>query len=110
LEECITKKWQGMKEIPKFPSTWRDMSLVVDESLSYSDIVKVIQTRNIKEIRQVFPVDLYVGEKLPQGKKGITIRITYQSDSRTLEDATITAWQERIITSLQKDFGIQLRQ
>jgi phenylalanyl-tRNA synthetase beta chain len=110
LDECLARKWEGMKEIPKFPSTWRDMSLVVDSAVSYKDIVKVIQAHNINEIRQAFPVDLYMGDKLPQGKKGITIRITYQSDSRTLEDATITAWQEQITKSLQKDFGIQLRQ
>ncbi len=110
LEAILFRKWQGLKEIPKFPSTWRDLSLVVDEAVSYRDIVKVIQSRGIKEIRQVFPVDLYTGEKLPSGKKGITIRITYQSESRTLEDATINAWQEGIITSLQGDFGILLRQ
>jgi phenylalanyl-tRNA synthetase beta chain len=110
LEAILFRKWQGLREIPKFPSTWRDLSLVVDEVVSYQDIVKLVRSRGIKEIRQVFPVDLYMGEKLPSGKKGITIRITYQSESRTLEDATINAWQDGIIKSLQDSFGIQLRQ
>jgi len=110
LDACLDRKWQGMKEIPKFPSTWRDLSLVTDEAVTYRDIAGLILRHNIREIRQVFPVDLYLGDKLPQGKKGITIRITYQSGSRTLEDATISAWQDQIVKSLEKDFGIQLRQ
>jgi phenylalanyl-tRNA synthetase beta chain len=110
LEACLNRKRQDMKEIPKFPSTWRDLSLVTDEAVTYRDIAGLVFKQNIKEIRQVFPVDLYLGDKLPQGKKGITIRITYQSDSRTLEDATITVWQEKIIKSLRENLGIELRQ
>ena len=110
LEAILDRKWQGLKEIPKFPSTWRDLSLVVDETIAYMDIVKAIRARGISEIRQVAAVDLYTGEKLPVGKKGITVRITYQSESRTLEDAMINEWQDKIITSLQGDFGITLRQ
>jgi len=110
LDACLDRKWQGMKEIPKFPSTWRDLSLVTDEAVTYRDIAGLILRHNIKEIRQIFPVDLYLGDKLAKGKKGITIRITYQSDSRTLEDATITAWQDKIIKSLRENLGIELRQ
>lgn len=110
LDAILLRKWQGLSEIMKFPSTWRDLSLVVDEKVSYQDILKTIHALRIHEIRQVSPVDLYAGEKLPAGKKGITIRITYQSGSRTLEDATISAWQDQIVKSLEKDSGIQLRQ
>jgi phenylalanyl-tRNA synthetase beta chain len=110
LGAVIEKEWQGLREIPKFPATWRDLSLVVDEATPYSDIVKVIRGKGIAEIRQVSAVDVYTGEKLPAGKKGITIRITYQSESRTLEDAMINEWQNGIIQSLARDFGITLRQ
>ena len=55
-------------------------------------------------------VDLYTGEKLAPGKKGITIRLTYQSETRTLEDYIIIKWQDKIIQSLCTELGIQLRQ
>ncbi len=110
MEAILEKKWQGLKEIPKFPSTWRDLSMVVGSTIAYTDIVKAIQGKGIGEIRQVAAVDLYTGEKLPPGKKGITIRITYQSDVRTLEDTMINEWQGTIIKTLQTDLGIELRQ
>ena len=110
LEPLLKKQWKGLAEIPKFPSTWRDISLVVDEHVGYADIVRNITAKGIREIRQVAAVDVYLGDKLPAGKKGITIRITYQSGERTLEEAMIGKWQEKIVASLKNDLGIALRQ
>ncbi|HOO45802.1 MAG TPA: hypothetical protein PLM29_06215, partial [Deltaproteobacteria bacterium] len=110
VEPVFSKTWRGMEEIPRFPMTWRDLSLVVKEDVSYHDIVSTIESKGIRELRSVMPIDLYVGEKLPEGLKGITVRVTYQSDTRTLEDKTINKWQESIIQSLQKDLGVSLRQ
>jgi phenylalanyl-tRNA synthetase beta chain len=110
IKPIFEKSWQGMEEVPKFPMTWRDLSLVVEEAIPYTDIIHAIESKGIKELRSVVPIDLYIGDKLPQGQKGITIRITYQSDSRTLEDKMINKWQEQIIGLLEKDLGITLRQ
>jgi phenylalanyl-tRNA synthetase beta chain len=106
----ISRKWKGISEIPKFPMTWRDLSLVADAGVPYAGIVSLVESLRIKELRSVVPVDLYTGEKLPEGKKGITIRLTYQSDTRTLEDSIINKWQDRIVQTLQKELGISLRQ
>ncbi len=103
-------RWQGLKEIPKFPMTWRDLSLVADEGIPFAEILKVIEGRHIADLRTVTAVDLYTGEKLPQGKKGITIRLTYQSSTRTLEDSILAPLQEKIMSALQKELGITLRQ
>ena len=110
VDTILAKTFAGKEEIPKFPMTWRDLSLVVKEGTSYHDIVRTIDAKGIRELRSVVPIDLYVGDKLPEGLKGITIRATYQSDTRTLEDKMINKWQDSIIESLQKDHGISLRQ
>ena len=109
-DALLGRKWKGITEIPKFPMTWRDLSLVADEGVLYSEITRVIGSLGIKELRSIVPVDLYTGEKLPQGKKGVTVRLTYQSDTRTLEYSFINKWQDRIVQSLEKELGITLRQ
>jgi len=106
----IGRKWQGLRPIPRFPMTWRDLSLVADQTTTFAEILTVIGGLSITELRSVVPVDLYTGDKLPQDKKGLTIRLTYQSDSRTLEDSIISTWQEKVIKSLEKELGITLRQ
>ncbi|HQJ08321.1 MAG TPA: phenylalanine--tRNA ligase subunit beta, partial [Deltaproteobacteria bacterium] len=110
VDAVLGKKWQGMQEIPKFPMTWRDLSLLADAGIPYAEILKVIEGLHIADLRSVIPVDLYTGEKLPQGKKGITIRLTYQSGTRTLEDSIIKKWQDKIIQALHGELGITLRQ
>jgi phenylalanyl-tRNA synthetase beta chain len=106
----LKRTFKGLQEIPKFPMTWRDLSLVADETVPYADILAVIEGLRIKELKAVTAVDLYTGEKLAPGKKGITIRLTYQSETRTLEDSIIIKWQDKIIQSLCTELGIQLRQ
>ena len=109
-DPVLERPWTGLKDMPKFPQTWRDLSLVVDERVTYAQIIRAIESLGIGEIKQVTPVDLYTGERLEPGRKGITIRVTYQSEKRTLEDRTITAWQDSILATLHKDLGIELRQ
>ena len=110
VHPLLDRQWKGLSPIPRFPMTWRDMSLIVDEATPYADIERTIVSQEIRELRRALPIDVYVGEKLPEGKKGITIRIIYQSDERTLEDRQINAWQEIILNALQKGLGISLRQ
>lgn len=109
-DAVLKKTFRGVQEIPRFPMTWRDLSLVADEGVAYSDIVRTIEGLRIRELRLITAVDLYTGEKLGPGRKGITIRLTYQSETRTLEDSIINKWQDKVIQSLSAELGIQLRQ
>lgn len=102
--------WQGLQGIARFPMTWRDLSLVVDEAVPYNAIEQAVRALAIPEMRRVAPIDLYVGDKLPAGKKGITIRITYQSAEQTLADKQINTWQDAILHALEKGLGAVLRQ
>ncbi len=104
-----SKKWTGITSVPKFPATWRDLSLAADEDVEYGKIEQLINDLKIRELKKVTPIDTYSGDKLPSGKKGITVRVTYQSLEKTLDDKQINKWQDMIIQALQKDLGITLR-
>jgi phenylalanyl-tRNA synthetase beta chain len=104
-----SKKWTGITSVPKFPATWRDLSLVADEDVEYAKIEQIMDGLKIRELKKVTPIDTYSGDKLPSGKKGITVRVTYQSLEKTLDDKQINKWQDMIIQALQKDLGITLR-
>jgi phenylalanyl-tRNA synthetase beta chain len=108
LDRLFVKEAKEPKHLPKFPSTWRDLSLVVDNHVTYEKIREAILANSIADLRQIEVVDLYRGEKLSEDKKGITLRITYQSFEKTLEDKVIDKWQEQIIHTLEK-LDIHLR-
>src|SRR5262249_50567274 len=49
-------------EIPRFPSIERDISLVVEKDVTYSNIESTIRKAGIKEIERIFPFDLYTSQ------------------------------------------------
>lgn len=110
LEILLTRKPVEISPLPRFPSTSRDISLVVDNSTTYEDIEGIILSKGIKDLKQIEVIDVYRGEKLPQDKKGITLRITYQSAIKTLEDKVINKWQKVILDTLGEKLGVYLRQ
>ncbi len=110
VASVLATRWAGLTPIHRFPSTSRDLSLVIDDHVAYRDILQVIQNSKISDLRQIVPIDMYTGEKLPRGKRGLTIRITYQSGEKTLEDGQVNAWQETLVADLERELSITLRQ
>jgi phenylalanyl-tRNA synthetase beta chain len=93
--------------IPRYPSTSRDIALLVDEQITYQQICDIIQ--NFSLVSSVALFDLYVGEQVPAGKKSLAFRIIYQSPAHTLTDSEVDKVQQQILDKLQRDLKISLR-
>jgi phenylalanyl-tRNA synthetase beta chain len=98
-----------LKEILKYPSIQRDLSIIVDKDVDYSKIRSVILQANIMELQTVFPFDLFMGEKLPPDKKAVSVRIIFQGTDRTLTEEEVNHFQETVLELLRKKLGAQLR-
>jgi phenylalanyl-tRNA synthetase beta chain len=98
-----------VEEPAKFPAVRRDLSIVIDQSLNYAAIQSTVLEAGIREVRKCFPFDLYLGEKLPSGKKSVSISIIYQAFDRTLVEEEVNGYHERIVNLLQTKLGAQLR-
>jgi phenylalanyl-tRNA synthetase beta chain len=96
-------------EFPKYPSVLRDLSIVVDQLTDYRSIESAIHSTGIPEVQKVFPFDLYLGDRLPPNKKGISISIVFQGKDRTLLEEEINRYQERILKMLRENLGAELR-
>jgi phenylalanyl-tRNA synthetase beta chain len=53
--------------------------------------------------------DLYRSEQIGAGRKSLAFRLVYQSFEKTLTDKDATKARERIVRSLERDFGGVLR-
>ena len=53
--------------------------------------------------------DVYEGKNLPAGKKSYAISITLQDPDKTLQDKQIEAVMKKVVTTLQKQLGAELR-
>jgi phenylalanyl-tRNA synthetase beta chain len=94
--------------LPRFPSTVRDIALVVDAEMPAGRIQDIIQSFPLVSQATIF--DIYQGEQVPQGKKSLAFSIRYQSPLKTLTDDEVNQAQQEILQRLNQEFGATLRE
>jgi len=94
--------------ISKFQGVYKDLSVVIDKSLNYYEVAKVLNALNLPMLKDSYPVDIYEDEKLGD-KKSLTIRFFIQSMKKTLEDSDIETVMSKIMTALENECRAELR-
>ncbi|ASQ45069.1 phenylalanine--tRNA ligase subunit beta [Legionella clemsonensis] len=103
----ITPRYQ---QISKFPQIRRDLSMLVNNEVTVTQIKKAVYEIVGSEHLKSFDVfDVYTGEHIPEGKKSLAIALTLQDDKRTMIDTEINAIISAIIKKLNEEFAIILR-
>jgi len=95
--------------LPKFPVVYRDLSLVIDDGVEVGRVIVAIQDLRHPLIDDITLFDVYRGAPIPEGKKGVSCRIRYQSNDRTLTDEEVNQHHEKVITRLREVFQAELR-
>lgn len=95
--------------IPRYPSTTRDIALVVDQATKAGDIQNIILEAGGKLLKEVSIFDLYEGEKMEEGKKSIAYSLKYFDPERTLTDEDITKAHEKVLAAVKEKAGAELR-
>ncbi len=93
--------------ISRFPAIVRDIALVVDTGVTHRQVKDII--RSFSLVSQVAIFDVYSGGQLPQGKKSLAYRITFQSPNHTLTDEEVNKVQQQILDKLSQELGATLR-
>lgn len=95
--------------LPKYPAVRRDFALLLDESVSFSDVKKVIVQSERKLLKSVSLFDVYKGDKLPQGKKSYAVAVVLQDDEATLTEKQIEKVSQKLQKTFEKQLGASLR-
>ncbi|MGL4292109.1 MAG: phenylalanine--tRNA ligase subunit beta, partial [Bacteroidales bacterium] len=96
-------------EVSKFPPVKRDLALLVDKNILFSDIEKVAQETDRKLLKQVSLFDVYEGKNLPEGKKSYAVSFILQDETKTLNEKQIDNLMGRLIKNLEAKLGASLR-
>jgi len=96
------------KPIPKFPSTARDITLIVAHNVEALKILKSIETFKEDLVEDTNLLDVFEGDPIPLGQKSISFRITYRSYHETLEDDKVNRIHKKIADRLLKEFDATL--
>jgi phenylalanyl-tRNA synthetase beta chain len=101
---------QKYEQFSRFPAIFRDISLIVDESLAYDTIRSSIKAFQNPLITDCFVFDCYRGRHIPPGKKGIALRVKFQSAERTLTDVEVNRIHDKLLDHVAHGTGAELRQ
>ena len=91
--------------LPRFPSVVRDSTFVADRRVSFAELRQAALGLGVEACRRVELVYVYEGEKVPEGRRSITLRFEYRADERTLRDEEVDAMHARIVEELTRRFG-----
>jgi phenylalanyl-tRNA synthetase beta chain len=86
----------------------RDVTLLVNRDVNFAELVQAADAEQVAGYRGARLVGTYEGEKIPESKRSVTLRIEYRSDEGTLRDEEVEARQRGLIDSLMKKFNAQL--
>ena len=107
--KLIRKQAVSFTELPKFPAVSRDLALLVDKSVEFSQIEAIAYQTERKLLREVRLFDVYEGKNLPAGKKSYAVNFILQDETKTLNDRAIDAIMQKLIQNLTKQLGAELR-
>lgn len=99
----------GYKEIPKFPMVRRDLSLLLDKEITFSQIEELAYKAEKRLVKEVGLFDVYEGKNVDKGKKSYAIRITLSDSEQTLTDNQVDKVMNEIQRSLEEKLGAKLR-
>jgi len=96
------------KPIPKFPAVARDITIIVNQDTESGAIIECIDNIQEQLIENIQLFDVFTGDPISLGKKSVSIRVTYRSNKKTLEDEDVGKIHKTIADRLIKEFDAGL--
>ena len=105
LDAALTK----VTALSKYPSVRRDIALVLDTGVNYTELEQLIRQQAGENLERVVLFDVYQGENIQAGKQSMAIGLIFQNPSRTLNDDEINSIINSCIKTLEAQFNAELR-
>lgn len=102
----LTKSYNPL---PKYPSTSRDIALIVKDEVFVKQIEDIIKANGEDLVESYKLFDIYKGAQIEEGHKSIAYSITYRSKDKTLTDEDVAKVHEKILSELSEKLNANLR-
>ncbi len=99
---------KSAKPISRFPTTTRDIALIVDNALEAQEVLHFVEAQGQELIESVNIFDIYKGPPIPDGKKNLALRFKYCSFEKSLTDEEVNKVHVAVTQKVLKHFKAQL--
>lgn len=107
--KVTNRKGFKVASMPKYPAVKRDLALLIDDKVQFSEIYNTAFQSERKLLKEVDLFDVYEGDNLPAGKKSYAVSFVLQDENKTLNDKQIDKVMQKMQQSLEKNLNAVLR-
>lgn len=95
--------------IPKFPEVRRDLSLVIDNGVEYSQLEQISKKVIGKKLKNMNLFDVFEGKALGENKKSYAVSFILYDEEKTFTDKEIEGTMDKLIATFEKELGAIIR-
>jgi phenylalanyl-tRNA synthetase beta chain len=109
LMKLIKNHTISFQELPKYPSVRRDLALLLDRGIKFSQI-RDVATRTEKNIlHDISLFDVYENDSLGKNKKSYAVSFILRDDLKTMTDKIIEKVMNNLIKAFESELNAQIR-
>ena len=109
LQEVLNSGLPKFKELSKFPEVRRDLALIVDKIVSAASLLESVEEVAGEQLIDLRLFDEYQGKGIDPKRKSLALGLTFQHQSRTLNEDEINQVVESVVENLKSQHGATLR-
>jgi len=98
-----------LAEIPVFPIVRRDLSLVLNKSVSYAEVQKIAKQTLQQTLTDLLLFDVYEGKPLEENQKSYAVAFFMYNPKKTMEDTEIEALMAKLISNFESHLNAIIR-
>ncbi len=106
----LAKKELPYVDVPTLPGVTHDLAIVVDEDVTYEQLVQRITSAGGKLLADVRLFDVYRDRvRVGEGKKSMAFSLTYRAADRTLTSEEVEKAHEKLVNKVLRATGGEIR-
>ncbi len=98
-----------IEEVPRYPEVRRDLSLVLDRQVTFTEIKDLVLATEKKLIKELIAFDVYEGKNIPEGKKAYALGFVLLDSTKTLTDEEIDKTMNKLMSAFEQKMGALIR-
>ncbi|GAA7277003.1 phenylalanine--tRNA ligase beta subunit [Helicobacter pylori] len=95
-----------LKPFSIYPSSVRDLTLIIDENTAFSRIKKALKDAQIPNLSEILPFDIF---KESDNTIALSVRCVIHSLEKTLNDEEVNSAVQKALEILEKEFNARLK-
>ncbi|EMH37033.1 phenylalanine--tRNA ligase, beta subunit [Helicobacter pylori GAM71Ai] len=95
-----------LKPFSIYPSSVRDLTLIIDENTAFSRIKKALKDAQIPNLSEILPLDIF---KESDNTIALSVRCVIHSLEKTLNDEEVNSAVQKVLEILEKEFNARLK-